>query len=167
MPGGESWVLPMDPSKRFLTIVLAAGVVILLVAIFVGERMGGRVFVQAQRSGDVETQPVVTPLPQATPADGYGPDWKRTQTLAAAVDPGFPDPRVPPVAPPTPLPAPRETPTPRPAWTPNPKIPIWDQTPPPRATASPASEASGQPTGEPSVSPSPIPGTKSTSTPQP
>ncbi len=33
----------MDPSKRFVTLVLAAGVLVLIAAIALGERMGNRV----------------------------------------------------------------------------------------------------------------------------
>lgn len=158
----------MDPSKRFLTLVLAAGVIVLVAAIVVGERAGGRVFVAAQKEGSLETSPIVTPLPQSTAdSNGYGPDWKRSQTLAAAVDPGFPDPRVPPVAPPTPAPEPKRTSTPRPDWTPNPKLPIWDQTPPPTPSASPEESATPAGSAQPSVSPSPSPGTKISATPQP
>lgn len=156
----------MDPSKRFVTIVLAAGVLVLLAAILLGERMGSHVLVQAERSDTLNTTPIVTPLPAATAgSNGYGPDWKRSQTLAAAVDPGFPDPRIPPKPLPTPEPTPR--PAPKPKWTPNPKLPIWDQTPPGTASPTPLPSPSGSPEVRPSVSPSASPGTKAATTPHP
>ena len=143
----------MDPSKRFPTLVMAAGVVVLLIAIAVGERMGDRVFVRAANDAGngLETMPVITPIPSAT-TEAYGPDWKDSQTLAAAPDPGFPDPRVPPKPLPTAPPPP--TPTPKPKWTPNPNLPIWDQTPPPSAGATPT--ATPEPASA-SESPSPAP----------
>ncbi|HEV7178717.1 MAG TPA: hypothetical protein VGN11_02535, partial [Candidatus Baltobacteraceae bacterium] len=116
----------MDPSKRFITVVLAAGVVVLIAAIAIGNRMGDRVLGRAASSGPA-AMPIVTPAPTATTAP-FGPDWKRTQTLAAAPDPGFPDPRIPP----KPLPTLEPTPSPAPKTrtpTPNPNIPIWDQRP--------------------------------------
>jgi hypothetical protein len=116
----------MDPSKRFVTLVLAAGVLVLLTAIALGERMGDRVLVQAADSDVSNAQVIVTPLPAGATAEPYGPNWRSSQTLAAVPDPGFPDPRIPPKPLPTPIPRPTATPTP--AWTPNPKLPIWDQT---------------------------------------
>ncbi|HET9029789.1 MAG: hypothetical protein KGM44_10185 [bacterium] len=154
----------MDPSKRFPTIVLAAGVLVLLIAIAIGQQMGTRVLVQADNSGNMDATPIVTPLPTATAAN-YGPDWKRSQTLSAAGDPGFPDPRVPPK--PLPTPEPTAKPTPKPKWTPNPNLPIWDQTalpsPTPSASTSPGMSASPSA----SVSPSASPGTKAEATPLP
>jgi hypothetical protein len=124
----------MNPSNRFATMLLAAGVVVLLVAIVLGEHMGDRVMTEAAENGNLNTTPIVTPVPEST-TGAYGPDWKNTQTLAAAPDPRFPDPRVPP----KPLPTPEQPPTPKPTptWTPNPNIPIWDQTKLPSATPSP------------------------------
>ena len=146
----------MDPSKRFVTIVLAVGVIVLLAAIAIGQRMGTRVLVQAANSGSLDTTPIVTPIPAST-AENYGPDWKRSQTLAAAVDPGFPDPRVPPK--PLPTPAATATPSPKPKWTPNPKLPIWDQTalpsPSESPSASPAASETPSPAASPSASPQP------------
>jgi hypothetical protein len=123
----------MDPSKRFITLVLAAGVAVLLAAILIGEQMGSRVLVAAANANG-PTQAIVTPVPSSS-GGPFGPDWKRSQTLAAPVDPGFPDPRVPP----RPLPTPQMTPRPKPTVTVNPNLPIWDQTP--------------IPTGEPSATP--------------
>jgi len=125
----------MDQSRRFVTIVLAAGVLVLLGAIALGERMGDRVMVQAVDSGITNAPVIVTPLPAKATSGPYGPDWHSSQTLSAAADPGFPDPRVPPRALPTPLPPP--TAQPRARWTPNPNLPIWDQTPPPTPTPRP------------------------------
>ncbi|MGD0968342.1 MAG: hypothetical protein ABR949_08665 [Candidatus Aquilonibacter sp.] len=137
--------------NRFVTAVLAAGVLVLLAAILLGEHMGDRVMVEAADSGNLTQTPLITPVPQ--PTDGpYGPDWKNTQTLAAAVDPRFPDPRVPP----KPLPTPERTPSPSPtaSWTPNPNVPIWDQTklPSPSPSETTFSEDSTQ-----SASPEPTP----------
>ena len=162
-----------DPSKRFLTLVLALGIVVLAVAIAVGERMGDRVLGQATEKRLTNISPItITPAPNPTTAP-YGPDWKQSQVLSAASDPGFPDPRVPPVAIPTPAPAPsiapdqstipqgRGTPRPTPTPTPNLNLPIWRRsrplpppsagsrpgllTPAPAATGSPQSASSPQP----------------------
>ncbi len=125
----------MDSSKRFITAVLAAGLVVLLVAIVAGERMGDQVMVQAADEGSTAQTPLITPLPESTATGSYGPDWKRNQALAAAPDPRFPDPRVPPKPLPTAPPTPKPTPTPK--WTPNPNLPIWDQTALPSTSPSP------------------------------
>jgi len=139
----------MDPSKRFVTLVLAAGVVVLLAAIALGERMGDRVLGRASDQA-LTTVPVValTPSPEESSGGPYGPDWKRNQTLSAAGDPGFPDPRVPPKPLPTlpPTPVPTATP-PKPARTYNPNIPIWDQTPIPSGSPSAAPSTEGSPEG--------------------
>jgi hypothetical protein len=93
----------------------------------------------------------VAASPAPTQSAGpYGPDWKRSETLSAAGDPRFPDPRVPPQPLPTPLPTPKVTPTPFVPATPtlNPNIPIWRQRPLP--TATPISPAA------PTISPSPV-----------
>jgi len=147
----------LNPQNRFATIVLAAGVVVLLVAIILGEYMGDRVMTEAAENGNVNTTPIVTPVPEATNVP-YGPDWKREQALAAAPDPRFPDPRVPPKPLPTPEASP--TPTPTPKWTPNPNVPIWDQTPPPSAGASPESTTFSEESAGPSVTPQPTPSPK-------
>ena len=120
----------LDPSKRFLTLVLLAGTAVLLLAIGLGQRMGDKVLGSAteQRLGGLQNL-VVTPAPNQTTGP-LGPDWKRSQSLAAAPDPGFPDPRVPPQPLPTPVPRPTTAKqTPKPA-TPNPNLPIWRQTKP-------------------------------------
>jgi hypothetical protein len=124
----------IDPSKRFITVVLGLGVVVLLLAIFIGEHMGDRVLGSAieQRTNAVQAI-AITPGP-AKSAMPYGPNWKSSQALAAAGDPGFPDPRIPPQPLPTP---PKASPTPSPSPTPtiNPNIPIWRQQPLPKTSA--------------------------------
>ncbi len=137
----------MDPSKRCLTVVLGAGVVVLLAAILLGEQMGSRVIVTAS-SSKMPSQILVTPAP-TTSGGPFGPDWKRSQTLAAPPDPGFPDPRVPPQPLPTPV-APKATPTPR-----KHELPIWDQTFPPSST--PAESPTPTPIEEASTKPLPDP----------
>lgn len=144
----------MDSSKRFVTIVLAAGVVVLLAAILVGERMGDRVLGQvSDHAPDVVPTVSVTPEPDET-AGAYGPNWKAWQTLSAAGDPNFPDPRIPPKPLPTVPPPPKATtPTPLPTETPNPNIPIWDQKP--FRTLAPSATPTLEPSGEPTASPGP------------
>jgi hypothetical protein len=149
----------LNPQNRFATIVLALGSVVLLAAIGLGERMGDRVLAQATDQKLQSVQPVVA-SPDPTQSEGpYGPDWKRSETLSAAGDPRFPDPRIPPMPLPT---RPPQTPAPAtiappPTPTPNPNIPIWRQqgmpTPTPSALASPAD--SGNATAPPSAGASP------------
>lgn len=152
----------MRPSTRLPTILLAAGAVVLLVAVALGERMGSRVIGQATEQTLQSIVPqAVTPPPGATPQP-YGPDWKRSQALSAAGDPRFPDPRVPPQPLPTPLPRPTPAPTPVPTPTPNPNIPIWRQKPLPTASpsavpSSQASPASGPASSVPSPGVNPTP----------
>jgi hypothetical protein len=141
----------LDPANRFATLVLAAGAVVLLAAIGIGQRMGDRVLGQATERALPSIAAVVTPEPYAS-SGPYGPDWKRSETLSAASDPRFPDPRVPPQPIPTipPTPTPKASPTP----TINPNIPIWRQQPLPTATPyEPTDELSPEPSA--TVSPSP------------
>ena len=142
----------LEPSKRLTTLVLAAGIVVFLIAILLGERMGDRVLGQASDHTLGGTQIRITPAPDQTTAP-YGPDWKRSSTLSAASDPGFPDPRIPPVPLPTRAPTPTPTATPQPAPTLNPNIPIWRQTPIP--TVAPSGAPSAAPTASPSAAPTP------------
>ncbi len=142
----------LEPSKRLPTLVLLAGIVVLLIAIALGEHMGEQVLGQASDHADL-TQIRITPAPEQTSAP-YGPDWKRSSTLSAASDPGFPDPRIPPVPLPTRPPAPSPTPSPRPGPTLNPNIPIWRQTPIP--TETPAGQTPA-PSASPAASPTPTP----------
>lgn len=137
----------MEPSKRFVTVVLALGTVVLLAAIAIGQHMGYRLLGQSTEMNSAGLPTVlITPEPADARHGVYGPDWHRSQTLSAAPDPGFPDPRVPPVPLPTRPPAP--TPTPPPATpTPNPNIPIWDR---PLPSASPSATPSGAPQASPS-----------------
>jgi hypothetical protein len=152
-----------DPSKRVISIILALGIVALLVGIAVGERAGDRVIGQVTEKRLESVAPVtVTPAPVKSGASPYGPNWKRTDVMAAADDPGFPDPRVPPAAPPTPTPEPKfkiATPLPvvsTPTPTPNMNLPIWRRLAPmPTATPPGGSSASPSPSGSPSASPSP------------
>jgi hypothetical protein len=144
----------MNAPNRFATMILAAGVVVLLAAILLGEHMGDRVMTEATENDNLSQTPLITPVPQ--PTDGpYGPDWKSTQTLAAAGDPHFPDPRIPPKPLPTPERPPEPSPTP--TWTPNPNLPIWDQTkiPSPTPATTTFSEESTQ--ASPSPEPTPTP----------
>jgi hypothetical protein len=139
-----------EPSNPFLTIVLASGAAVLLVAIAIGQRMGDRVLGQA-----TQALPAVGELPSAEPyasAGPYGPDWRRSETLSAAADPRFPDPRVPPQPLPTPIPLPSPPSVPA-TPTPNPNIPIWRQKPLPTATPIPTEF----PTENPLASPLPTP----------
>jgi len=143
----------LDPTNRFATLVLAAGAIVLLAAIGIGQRMGDRVLGQATEHALPSVAAVVTPEPYAS-SGPYGPDWKRSETLSAAPDPRFPDPRIPPQPLPTPPPA---TPKPVAAATPtiNPNVPIWRQKPLPTATPyQPTAEPSGSATS--SASPSPL-----------
>jgi hypothetical protein len=126
---------------RFPTVVLAVGAAVLLIAVAVGQRMGDRVMQQATEQQLQSVMP--TPLPSGADASPqpYGPDWKRSQSLSAAGDPRFPDPRVPPKPLPTLPPTPKASPPPPPLATPtpNPNIPIWRQKPFPTFAPSPAS----------------------------
>jgi hypothetical protein len=139
-----------DSSNRFLTIVLAAGAAVLLIAIAAGERMGDRVLGQATQTLPALGE-VATPEPYAT-AGPFGPDWRRSETLSAAEDPRFPDPRVPPQPLPTPIPAPSVRVIPA-TPTPNPNIPIWRQKPMPTATPIPTELPTENPLGTPPPSP--------------
>ncbi len=134
----------MDPSNRFATVVLAIGTVVLLVAIVLGQHMGYRLLGQS-----TDLNPAALPTALITPeppgestTTSYGPNWQRTQTLTGAPDPGFPDPRVPPVPLPTSPPPPTPTPTPK-GPTPNPNIPIWDRSPFPTMAPSPSETPKG------------------------
>ena len=140
-----------QPSNPFLTIVLAAGAAVLLVAIAIGQRMGDRVLGQA-----TQTLPDAGALATAEPyasAGPFGPDWKRSETLSAAADPRFPDPRIPPQPLPTPPPAPPRLLIPA-TQTPNPNIPIWRQKPLPTATPIPTEFPTDNPLQSPSPGPS-------------
>ena len=155
-----------DPSKRFATIVMALGIVVLVVAIIIGERAGDRVIGQVteKRLESIAPITVAPAAPEATVVP-YGPNWKRSDVMAAAPDPGFPDPRVPPAAPPSPTPIPSYTPPPSAASragprvkaTPNLNLPVWrraaplptvapaEATPAPAASQSPQPEQTSQP----------------------
>jgi hypothetical protein len=122
-----------DPSKRFATLVLAAGVLVLLLAIVLGEGMGQSVLRNATEQNGAAIPVAITPNPNPSSAP-YGPDWKQPQALAAAPDPRFPDPRVAPAALPSAAPRPTSAPV-KATPTPNPAIPIWRQQQPLPTTA--------------------------------
>lgn len=148
----------LDPSKRFITIVLTLGVAVLVLAIALGERAGDKVIGQVTEKRLDSIAPVsVTPAPRQTTSGPYGPDWKRTTVMSAAEDPQFPDPRVPPLPPPTaPPPKPlKPKPVqviPTPTATPNLNIPIWRRAAP-LPTASPVGTPSASPVPGPSLLP--------------
>jgi hypothetical protein len=123
---------------------------VLLAAIAIGQVMGYRVLDQSTELHPAVLPTVlITPEPLDSNGAAYGPGWQRSQTLSAAPDPGFPDPRVPPVPLPTLQPQPKPKPTPVPTATPNPNIPIWDRSPFPPPEATPAATVSPSPTTRP------------------
>jgi len=155
----------LDPSKRFLTIILGLGIVALIAGIAAGERAGDRVIGQVTEKRLDSIAPItVTPAPQRSTSP-YGPDWKRTDVMAAAPDPMFPDPRVPPQPLPTPEPTAKyraSTPPPlalpEATPTPNLNLPIWRRnaplpTPTPTPVPGPSLQPNGEPVGEPSTQP--------------
>jgi hypothetical protein len=150
----------VDPSKRFITLVLALGIAVLVAAIAFGERAGDKVIGQVTEKRLDSIAPVtLTPAPVQKSASPYGPNWKRTEVMSAATDPAFPDPRVPPVPPPTLPPPPKHTPTPLPSVAtptpmPNLNIPIWRREAP---LPTPTPTGSETPYPGPSDSPSPSP----------
>ncbi|HEY0613967.1 MAG TPA: hypothetical protein VGC96_04975 [Candidatus Elarobacter sp.] len=112
----------MPPSRRpGLSALLVAGAVVLLISIFIGQKLGDRVLLQTEQRAQLGAVGV-TPVPEADPsAKGELRNWKRLQVVSVATDPAFPDPRVtrPPTPPPPPVtPTPRATPTPRPTFAP-------------------------------------------------
>jgi hypothetical protein len=132
---------------KFPTLVLIAGAAVLLIAVVIGQRMGDRVMQQAtEQQLQSGALPTFTPAGGSTPA-AYGPNWKRSQSLSAASDPRFPDPRVPPAPLPSALPAPPKAKltTPQPTPTINPNIPIWRQKPLPTARPTAEPPAGGVP----------------------
>ncbi len=148
----------LDPSKRYITLVLALGVAVLVFAISFGERAGDRVIGQVTEKRLDSIAPIsVTPAPRQSSNGLYGPDWKRTTVMSAPEDPQFPDPRVPPLPPPTapplkPLKAKPVNVVPTPSPTPNLNIPIWRRNAP-LPTASPVGTPSGSPVPGPSLQP--------------
>jgi hypothetical protein len=144
----------LDPSKRFITLVLALGVAVLVFAIAAGERAGDKVIGQVTEKRLDSIAPVsVTPEPHQTASGPYGPDWKRTTVMSAAEDPQFPDPRVPPLPPPTPPPPPKFKPKP------------VASVPTPSPTATPLGTPSGSPVPGPSLLPNGEPAGEPTSRP--
>lgn len=125
--------------------VLIAGAIVLLIAIAIGNRMGNRVL--GQVSGHMRRSEPTPVIPQigvkSDPATEV--NWKHTQVMSVATDPGFPDPRITPPPPPPPrTPEPytapplvvRHTPRPEPAPSREPytspplPIPLVSHTPP-------------------------------------
>lgn len=106
----------MRSRRPQLSLFLVLGGIVLLVSIFIGEKMGERVLRRSTEEAvlvpEVQT---VAPVPTAS-ADQAGPirDWRKLQVVTVATDPGFPDPRVTPT--PTPKPKPTHTPTPAPTY---------------------------------------------------
>jgi hypothetical protein len=126
-----------DPGKRRTSLILIGAAALLLISIWIGKSMGDRVIRKATEEGQtgVATAVAVAASPGASgDATPFGPNWKRTQVLAAAPDPGFPDPRVPPEPLPTVPPTPKPTPRPKDTPTPAPTAP-GTATPYPKATS--------------------------------
>ena len=120
-----------DPGQRRTALILIGAAALLLLSIWIGKSMGDRVIRKATEEGQTGVGTSVQVTASAGPADAtpFGVNWKRTQVLAAAGDPGFPDPRVPPAPLPTPPPTPKPTPTPHSTPT-----PVPTQAPPATAT---------------------------------
>ncbi len=62
----------LSPDRRFATIVLAAGTLVLLIAIAVGQRMGDRVLSQAGADSQNSAVAAVTPEPTQSPGRTAG-----------------------------------------------------------------------------------------------
>jgi hypothetical protein len=132
----------MRSRRPHVSLFLFLGGIVLLVSIFIGEKMGERVLSRSTESAvlvpEVQT---AAPVPTAS-ADQSGPirDWRKLQVVTVATDPGFPDPRV------TPTPTPKPKPTPTPSPTPTPYF-FPTATPEPSAVPS----ASGAPNATPQL----------------
>lgn len=106
----------MRSRRPHVSVLLFLGGVVLLVSIFIGEKMGERVLLRSTETAvlvpEVQT---MAPVPTAS-ADQAGPirDWRKLQVVTVATDPGFPDPRVTPT--PSPTPKPTHTPSPEPTY---------------------------------------------------
>jgi len=90
--------------------MLIAGSIVLLAAIVLGNRIGSHTIFEATR--DVQPQPTIlvsTPTSPPT-ASIIEREWKKTQIVRVAADPGFPDPHVSPAPTATPAPTPLSTP---------------------------------------------------------
>lgn len=143
-----------------------------MAAVAIGSHMADRVLVQVTERGNSGVpNTIVTPSPDATAGGPMGPKWKKSQIMAAATDPAFPDPRIPP-APlptrPTPAPAPTSgprTPPPPPESTPSPKVlktpvvnPTFTVAPRPTPSATPTAGPNGLPPAGPQGPETPVPG---------
>src|SRR5579872_61160 len=106
----------MRSRRPQVSLLIVLGGIVLLVSIFIGEKMGERVLKRSTEAAvlvpEVQT---VAPVPSAS-ADQAGPirDWRKLQVVTVATDPAFPDPRVTPT--PTPKPKPTHTPSPQPTY---------------------------------------------------
>lgn len=94
----------MSRKRPGLSTVLVMGALVLVIAILVGNNMGGRVLRQiSSRGAEAAATPIATPSPGSSDSPQTRALWKRRQVLSVATDPAFPDPRI------TPEPEPVET----------------------------------------------------------
>ncbi len=96
--------------------MLFFGAAVLLASILIGTRIGDHVIVVADGKSADAAADLPTPVPIGTGVLPDSPRWKRSQVVAVATDPGFPDPRVTPT--PRPSPSPSARPTARPSGSP-------------------------------------------------
>ena len=105
-------------NRRPLTAAtFVAMAVVLLIAIFVGQRIGDKALFGATQRRVPVAGVLATPVADPSAGDPLvSKNWKRLQVVSVATDPAFPDPRVtrPPTPTPTRPPAPKPTPTPPP-----------------------------------------------------
>jgi len=117
-----------------LSFVLILAASVLLVAIYIGNTMGDRVLGQVAARTEVAPTPLVTPVVEVKDIQS-ALGWKKIQVISVATDPAFPDPRVTPIPPVTPRPAPPQQqgtaagtisvpPTPSPAGYTSPPLPL-------------------------------------------
>jgi hypothetical protein len=147
---------------------LLGGVLLLLIAIAVGQRLGDRVLRQVTDERSAEAGPIITPVPQTSPDLTGARNWKREQVVSVATDPAFPDPRVTPTPTPTPRPTPnptippptapppQEAATVKPAYT-SPPLPLPIASHAPQEIDTEPPDADGYPQGIPPVTPVPGP----------
>ena len=160
---------PVRNRRPGTSLTLIAAGLVLLVSIAVGPRLGDSVLRQVTEQRGTEADPILTPVPQASPDEGAVRNWKTEQVVSVATDPAFPDPRA--TRPPTPTPQPTRPPTPppptaapsiedvdstKPAYTSPPlPLPIASHAPTDVDTVPP--DANGYPQGIPPVTPEPTP----------
>lgn len=132
-----------------LSLLFVGGALLLLAAIYVGQRLGDGVLTQATERQVPVVSPSSTPIAESSdPAREQ--NWRREKVISVATDPAFPDPRATPK--PTPTPAPTPVPTPKPTPTPTPTS-VYSSPPLPLPIAS---HAPGE-TEPPNASPLPSP----------